>query len=98
MSKGVKDSDENVYFQTNNENIEQIFVASITIKGEDYYCEVVVKSNKDRQGFYIHEIELKEKLANVFSTSQQGTLTSSKSIIADLVKNIILQILMQDIK
>ena len=64
-----------------------LFVAPLTLKGKDYYCEVVVKSNKDRQGFYIHEIELKEKLADVFSTAHHGTSTSSKSIITNLIRN-----------
>ena len=72
----------------NNQNEKRyLFVAPITLKGDDYFCEVVVKSNKDRQGFYIHEVELKEKLADVFSTAHHGTSTSSKSIIADLVNN-----------
>ena len=72
----------------NNPNEKRyLFVAPITLKGDDYFCEVVVKSNKDRQGFYIHEVELKEKLADVFSTAHHGTSTSSKSIIADLVNN-----------
>ena len=71
----------------NNGELRYLFVAPITLKGEDYYCEVVVKSNKDRQGFYIHEVELKEKLADVFSTAHHGTSTSSKSIIANLVNN-----------
>ena len=62
-----------------------LFVAPITLKNNDYFCEVVVKSNKDRQGFYIHEIELKEKLTDVFSTAHHGTSVSSKSIIADLI-------------
>ena len=35
--------------------------------------------------FYLHEVELKEKLADVFTASQQGTSTSSKSIIAYLI-------------
>ena len=35
--------------------------------------------------FHLHEVELKEKLADVFTASQQGTSASSKSIIADLI-------------
>lgn len=46
---------------------------------------MIVKSNNDRQGLYLHEIELKKKLVDVFSTAHHGTSTSSKSIIADLV-------------
>lgn len=71
----------------NNGELRYLFVAPITLKGENYYCEVVVKSNKDRQGVYIHEVELKEKLADVFSTTYHSTLASSKSIIANLVND-----------
>lgn len=62
--------------------------APIILKNKDYYWEVIVKSSKDRQGFYIHKIELKEKLSDVFSrTFQQGTSESSIFIITDLVNN-----------
>ena len=65
----------------NNQNEKRyLFVAPITLKGADYFCEVVVKSNKDRQGFYIHEVELKEKLLDVFTAPQGGTSNSSKSL------------------
>lgn len=73
-----------------------IFVAPITIeengKQEEYFCEVVVKAT-DRlnssglKRFYLHEIEYKKKLADVFLTPFGRTSTSSKSIIADLVNN-----------
>ena len=71
--------------------------APITVKQEQYFCEVVVRepySNKNgtkqigKRRFYIHEVEIIEKLSDVFSrTFQQGTSESSKSIIADLVNN-----------
>ena len=67
-------------------HIQDVFKTKLVQQyNNDYFCEVVVKSNKDRQGFYIHEIELKEKLTDVFSTAHHGTSVSSKSIIADLI-------------
>ncbi len=67
-----------------------LFVAPITVNGEEYFCEVVVKAtdkyaDSGVKRFYLHEIELKKKLADVFLTSLGGTSTSSKSIIADLI-------------
>lgn len=71
-----------------------LFVAPISINEngiqKEYFCEVVVKAT-DRlnssgvKRFYLHEVELKEKLANVFLTPFGRTSASSKSIIADLV-------------
>ena len=36
--------------------------APVTISGKEYICQVVVKQFKDRNQFYLHEVELKEKL------------------------------------
>ncbi len=36
--------------------------APVTINGKEYVCQVVVKQFKDRNQFYLHEVELKEKL------------------------------------
>ena len=36
--------------------------APVTINGKEYICQVVVKQFKDRNQFYLHEVELKEKL------------------------------------
>ena len=71
-----------------------LFVAPISIqengKNEEYFCEVVVKatdrlSSSGVKRFYLHEVELKKKLADVFLTPLGRTSASSKSIIADLV-------------
>ncbi len=51
-------------------------------EGEEYFCEVIIKSNKDRQGFYLHEVELTKKLTDVFKTANGSTSMSSKLIIA----------------
>ena len=45
-------------------------------------CEVVVKQGKERQGFYLHEVELTKKLTDVFKTTNGSTSMSSKLIIA----------------
>lgn len=61
-------------------------VAPIKIAGEDYICEVVVEKRPNRQGFYLHEVELSEKLADVFKTPTEGsTPTNSKLIIAEQI-------------
>ena len=52
-----------------------VLAAPITIGGEEYICEVVVKSGKARQGFYLHEVKLKEKVENVLKTAN-GRATS----------------------
>ncbi len=59
--------------------------APVSIGGKEYICEVVVEQRQNRQGFYLHEVELKEKLGNVFKTSTEGgTRQASKSILAFL--------------
>ena len=57
-------------------------------KKRKYFFEVIVKRNKDRQRVYILEIELKEKLTDVFSTAHHCTSVNSMSIIADLLNNL----------
>lgn len=82
-----------VKYKGKNED-RYVFVAPITIKGENYFCEVVVK-NTDKSGnqngkqrFYLHEVEITKKLADVFTAPQGGTSASSKSIIADLINDL----------
>jgi len=65
-----------------------VLVAPIKIAGDDYVCEVVVKQGKDRQGFYLHEVELSDKLADVFKTANGSTSASSKLIIAQQIANV----------
>ena len=38
-----------------------LIIAPITIGGEKYIGEVVVKSGKERQGMYLHEVEITKK-------------------------------------
>ncbi|MBQ6109910.1 MAG: hypothetical protein IJL05_00840 [Alphaproteobacteria bacterium] len=54
------------------------FIAPITINGERYVCEVIVKKTKDKNRFYLHEVEIEKNLADVFKSSLD-TATSAKS-------------------
>ncbi len=60
-----------------------VIAAPVTIKGVEYVCEVVVGQRTNRQGFYLHEVEIKKKLEDVFKTSTEGgTPQASRSILA----------------
>lgn len=60
-----------------------VIAAPVTIKGVEYVCEVVVEQRTNRQGFYLHEVEIKKKLEDVFKTSTEGgTPQASRSILA----------------
>ena len=60
-----------------------MLAAPISIAGKEYICEVIVEQRPNRQGFYLHEVEVKEKLGNVFKTATQGsTRQASRSILA----------------
>lgn len=60
-----------------------VIAAPVTIKGVEYVCEVVVEQRTNRQGFYLHEVEIKKKLEDVFKTSTKGgTPQASRSILA----------------
>lgn len=50
--------------------------ASVTIAGKEYICQVIVKRLKDRNQFYLHEVELKEKLPTEERTGFYTGLTS----------------------
>lgn len=59
------------------------FIAPITINGERYACEVIVKKSVEQNRFYLHEVEIEKNLADVFKTSlNTGTPASSKLSIA----------------
>lgn len=60
-----------------------VIAAPVTIKGVEYVCEVVIEQRTNRQGFYLHEVEIKKKLEDVFKTSTEGgTPQASRSILA----------------
>ena len=65
-----------------------VMVAPLEINGTPYIGEVVIKQGTDRQGFYLHEVEIKEKLANVFKTATGSTSPTSKLIISQLLAKI----------
>ncbi len=44
-------------------------VAPINIGEKEYICEVIVKQEKTQNSFYLHEVQLKEKVAGAFKTS-----------------------------
>lgn len=60
------------------------FIAPITIGGVRYNAEVIVKKSKDSQRFYLHEVEIDKKLADVFNEtiSNNAEPASSKLTIA----------------
>ena len=76
-----------------------LFVAPVSVVDKngnnlDYFAEVIVregisKDNNGKRRLYIHEVELKNKLADVFTTSYNtSTPASSKSIISKLINKI----------
>ena len=62
-----------------------VIAAPVQIGNTAYVCEVVVMKGETRTGFYLHEVQTKEKLLDVFKT---GVVTStsgaSKSILLDV--------------
>ena len=58
-------------------------IANVKIGDKDYVCEVVVKKSENKQGFYLHEVEIKENLDSVFKTAPNGTPSRSRLIISD---------------
>lgn len=66
-----------------------VLVAPIRIGGTDYVCEVVVRRNKNRTAFYIHEIEEKKKIESAFKTPTEGSAPrSSKLILSKLLAEV----------
>lgn len=60
-----------------------VIAAPIYIGDTEYICEVEVEQRPNKQSFYVHEVEIKEKLSNVFKTSTEGgTRQASRSILA----------------
>ncbi|MGF0069266.1 hypothetical protein [Candidatus Spyradosoma sp. SGI.093] len=58
-----------------------VLAAPITIGGKEYICEVVVETRPNRQGFYLHEVELKEKVENAFKTPTKGSAFPTSRLI-----------------
>ena len=59
-----------------------VIVAPIKIGGENYICEVVVKRVNNSQRFYLHEVETKRTLDNVFkSVANNGNASQVSRLI-----------------
>ena len=58
-----------------------VLAAPITIGDKEYICEVVVETRPNRQGFYLHEVELKEKAENAFKTPTKGSAFPTSRLI-----------------
>lgn len=65
-----------------------VIVAPLEIAGKPYIGEVVVKQGTDRQGFYLHEVELKEKLENASKTANGSAFPASRFILSQLLDKI----------
>ncbi len=66
-----------------------VIAAPLEIGGLPYAGEVIVKQHGKRQGFYLHEVEVKEKLADAFKTPTEGSAPpASKLIIAQLIEKV----------
>lgn len=69
------------------------FIAPITIGNIRYACEVIVRQNADRTGFYLHNVELETILADVLKTRPDtefstGTSANSRLNIIDKLKKV----------
>ena len=58
-----------------------VIVAPIKIGGESYTCEVVVKKSDKRNSFYLHEVEIKETLEDMFKTTTEGAISQASKLI-----------------
>lgn len=66
-----------------------VIAAPVTIKGEEYVCEVVVMHGETRIGFYLHEVQIKERLRDAFKTGVvTGASGVSKSILMDVASRV----------
>ena len=58
-----------------------VISAPMRIGDTDYAGEVVVKSGKDRQGLYLHEVENKKRLEDAFKTPTEGSAPQASRLI-----------------
>ena len=65
-----------------------VIVAPLEIAGKPYIGEVVVQQRTNRQGFYLHEVELKEKLENASKTANGSAFPASRLILSQLLDKI----------
>ena len=83
----VKDVIENGFIFNRESNWKRrgydtaVIVAPIKIGGENYTCEVVVKKSDKRNSFYLHEVEIKETLEDMFKTTTEGAISQASRLI-----------------
>lgn len=66
-----------------------VIIAPVKIGTQRYIEEVVVKRNNKRQGFYLHEVEIKKRLEDFIKThTEVGHLPTSRLIIAQKIKKV----------
>ena len=68
-----------------------VIIAPLKLGNKDFIGEVIVSQRPNKTGFYLHEVEIKEKLMEMFKTPTERSIsTSSRLIMArhiDKVKN-----------
>lgn len=58
-----------------------VIVAPVKIGAENYVCEVVVKKDAKRTAFYLHEVEIKGTLEDMFKTTTEGAISRASKLI-----------------
>lgn len=56
---------------------DEIVAASVRIGAEDFVCEVVVARKLKGNSFYLHEVNLKEKLSDTIKTARLSEVNPS---------------------
>lgn len=70
-----------------------VIVAPISIDNIPYTCEVVVKKGDRGNAFYLHEVEIKKTLEDMFKTTTKGAISQASRLIlgkhlAEVKKNV----------
>ena len=65
-----------------------VISAPITVDDTEYICEAIVTKNARRTGFYLHEVEIKEKAQDVFKTAINGTPQATRLILPRILADV----------
>lgn len=65
-----------------------VIAAPVRIGDTDYVGEVVVKTGKDRQGLYLHEVENKKRLEDAFKTANGSAPQASRLILGQKLDDV----------
>ena len=65
-----------------------VISAPVRIGDTDYAGEVVVKTGKDRQGLYLHEVENKKRLEDAFKTANGSAPQASRLILGQKLDDV----------